>query len=161
MTPDQPAWMPPSWELRGEINVTPFIDVMLVLLIIFMVTAPMMMSQVPLKLPKTAAQPLPAPHAPVVVSLDGDGRLFLDREALDYPALVSRLAALTRATRSRPSSMPAWPLGWRDSRWVSQSDRVVGDDIERLATEGTEITEESQKHLPGKAPGTRTSAMAG
>lgn len=98
MIPGQPAWMPPTSELRGEINVTPFIDVMLVLLIIFMVTAPMMMSQVPLKLPKTAAQPLPAPHAPVVVSLDGEGRLFLDREALDYPALVARLAALTRAT---------------------------------------------------------------
>lgn len=98
MIPGQPAWMPPTSELRGEINVTPFIDVMLVLLIIFMVTAPMMMSQVPLKLPKTAAQPLPAPHVPVVVSLDGEGRLFLDREALDYPALVARLAALTRAT---------------------------------------------------------------
>lgn len=145
MTPDQPAWMPPSWELRGEINVTPFIDVMLVLLIIFMVTAPMMMSQVPLKLPKTAAQPLPEPHAPVVVSLDGDGRLFLDRQALDYPALVARLEGLTRAN-------PEMVVYVRGDRGLDYG-RVM-DLLGRLGAAGvTHLSLLAEGgHPPGRAP---------
>jgi biopolymer transport protein TolR len=62
----------------AEINVTPFVDVMLVLLVVFMITAPMLATGVPVSLPKTTAQPLPStPHQPLVVSVDRDGRVFV------------------------------------------------------------------------------------
>ena len=83
--------------LLSEINVTPFIDVMLVLLIIFMVAAPLMMVGVPLKLPKTAAQTIAQPHKPVVVSLDKDGHLFLGQDEASLDKLPERLAALVKS----------------------------------------------------------------
>ena len=62
----------------GDINITPFVDVMLVLLIIFMVAAPMMNVGVPLKLPETAAASLPTEQEePLVISLSADGGLFI------------------------------------------------------------------------------------
>src|SRR3546814_15300312 len=62
----------------AEINVTPFVDVMLVLLIVFMVAAPLMMVGVPVDLPKTsAAEVNDEPRRPIVVSIDRDGRIFL------------------------------------------------------------------------------------
>jgi biopolymer transport protein TolR len=64
----------------SEINVTPFIDIMLVLLIIFMVTAPLMMGGVPVNLPKGTGEPLPQPQKPLVVSLDAENRIFIDKE---------------------------------------------------------------------------------
>ena len=65
--------------LMGEINVVPYIDVMLVLLIIFMVTAPLLAQGVKVELPKASAEPLP-PDAvePLVLSIDKQGRLFLN-----------------------------------------------------------------------------------
>ncbi len=82
--------------LLSEINVTPFIDVMLVLLIIFMVAAPLMMVGVPLKLPKTAAQTISQPHKPVVVSLDKDGHLFVGQEETQLDQLSGKLSALVK-----------------------------------------------------------------
>ena len=61
----------------GEINVTPFVDVMLVLLIVFMVTAPLLTVGVEVDLPKTKAGQINADAAPLVVSIKSDGRLFL------------------------------------------------------------------------------------
>ncbi|PWC41683.1 ExbD/TolR family protein [Azospirillum sp. TSO22-1] len=85
-----------SYRPVAEINVTPFIDVMLVLLVIFMVAAPLMMVGVPVQLPKTAAQKVSQPRQPVVVSVDRDGRVFL-RDAELAPADVGpRLSALAR-----------------------------------------------------------------
>ena len=62
----------------GEINVTPFVDVMLVLLIIFMVTAPMMVEGVNVDLPETTAQPLESENEPLVVSVDKEGQVFIN-----------------------------------------------------------------------------------
>jgi len=62
----------------AEINVTPLVDVMLVLLIIFMVTAPLMMSQVPVTLPKAALQEMGKPRDPLIVSFDLEGNYYLD-----------------------------------------------------------------------------------
>ena len=62
----------------AEINVTPLVDVMLVLLIIFMVTAPLMMSQVPITLPKAALQEMGKPRAPLIVSFDLNGNYYVD-----------------------------------------------------------------------------------
>ena len=60
-----------------EINVTPFVDVMLVLLIIFMVTAPMLTSGVPIELPETKGQQLQTNKEPVTISVDKSGKLFI------------------------------------------------------------------------------------
>lgn len=64
----------------AEINITPFIDVMLVLLIIFMVAAPLMLGGVHINLPKTAATPMPRPVHPIIVSIDANNQIFVDKE---------------------------------------------------------------------------------
>ncbi|MDR2339494.1 MAG: ExbD/TolR family protein [Deltaproteobacteria bacterium] len=64
----------------SDINVTPFIDVMLVLLIIFMVTAPLMMGGVHINLPKTSGTPMARPHDPLIVSLDAQSRIFVGKD---------------------------------------------------------------------------------
>jgi biopolymer transport protein TolR len=75
----------------AEINVTPFVDVMLVLLIIFMVAAPLMVQGVPLELPKTSASKLGAIKKPMVVSLATDGKLYIRDQEVTRDNLVSRL----------------------------------------------------------------------
>ena len=65
-----------SYKPLAEINVTPFVDVMLVLLIIFMVAAPLMVQGVPLELPKTSASKLGTVKKPMVVSMAADGNLY-------------------------------------------------------------------------------------
>ncbi|MCL2029504.1 MAG: ExbD/TolR family protein [Deltaproteobacteria bacterium] len=64
----------------SDINVVPFIDIMLVLLIIFMVTAPLMLGGVNVNLPKTGGDPMPRPENPLIVSLDAEARVFVDKE---------------------------------------------------------------------------------
>ena len=92
----------PSRSARGrrapmaEINVTPLVDVMLVLLIIFMVTAPLLTAGVPVNLPDSRAKPLEPENKPVQISLDGEGRLFVDETELadgDLPARLERIAS--------------------------------------------------------------------
>ncbi|SDC53356.1 biopolymer transporter ExbD [Belnapia rosea] len=78
----------------SDINVTPLVDVMLVLLVIFMVTAPMMTAGIPLDLPRTAAAPLSPPKPPLELSITLEGALFLDKEPVPQEALEPRLAAL-------------------------------------------------------------------
>ncbi|MEK9968599.1 MAG: ExbD/TolR family protein [Ferrovibrio sp.] len=78
----------------SDINVTPFVDVMLVLLIIFMVAAPLMMVGVPLQLPKTTATKVTPPKEPLVVSIDKDGKLFIRKEPVEHGQLVARLIEL-------------------------------------------------------------------
>ena len=78
----------------AEINVTPFVDVMLVLLIIFMVTAPLMLAGVPVKLPQTAAARQNPPEKPLVITLSTDGGLHIRNEAVTPEALIARLAEL-------------------------------------------------------------------
>ena len=84
----------------AEINVTPLVDVMLVLLIIFMVTAPLLTAGVPVNLPDSRAKPLNQEQKPVEVSLDAAGKLFLDKEELRESALPARLEQL--AARAEP-----------------------------------------------------------
>ena len=75
----------------AEINVTPFVDVMLVLLIIFMVTAPLLVTGVPVDLPESRANALEQEQEPVQISIDNDGRIFIDDEELSRGALETRL----------------------------------------------------------------------
>ena len=78
----------------SEINVTPLVDVMLVLLIIFMVAAPLLTVGVPVQLPKTGAPKVAQPKQPIVVSVDKDGQSFVGQDALSADALVARLRPL-------------------------------------------------------------------
>src|SRR5208337_4156519 len=80
----------------AEINVTPMVDVMLVLLIIFMVTAPLMTSGVSVDLPKTNAQPLNSDSEPLTVSIKADGSIFLQEQAVDVGDLVAKLQAISK-----------------------------------------------------------------
>ncbi|WP_374408259.1 ExbD/TolR family protein [Pelagerythrobacter sp.] len=76
----------------AEINVTPFVDVMLVLLIIFMVTAPMLTAGVPVDLPDSRANALPQEQQEITVSITGDGMIYLDDVGLAPGELPERLA---------------------------------------------------------------------
>lgn len=79
----------------AEINVTPFVDVMLVLLIIFMVAAPLLTVGVPVELPKTAAQALPSdPQEPLTVTLSADGKVLIQNTEIARDELVNRLRAI-------------------------------------------------------------------
>jgi biopolymer transport protein TolR len=85
----------------AEINVTPMVDVMLVLLIIFMVTAPLMTSGVSVDLPKTNAQPLNSDSEPLTVSIKADGSIFLQEQAVDVADLVAKLQAIAKNNPER------------------------------------------------------------
>jgi biopolymer transport protein TolR len=79
----------------AEINVTPFVDVMLVLLIIFMVAAPLMTVGVPIELPKTAATALPSEQEePLTITITADGKLELQKTEIDRNTLVPKLQAI-------------------------------------------------------------------
>ena len=77
----------------SEINVTPLVDVMLVLLIIFMISAPLLTVGVPVELPKTEASAVETDNEPVTVSIDQNGAIFIDRDETSYEALAERVAA--------------------------------------------------------------------
>jgi len=80
----------------SDINMTPLIDVMLVLLVIFIISAPLMVSSLPLELPASdAAQPRETPAA-IAVAIDPQGRFYLGEEALEPPAFAQRIAELAR-----------------------------------------------------------------
>ena len=81
----------------AEINVTPFVDVMLVLLIVFMVTAPLLTVGVPVDLPQADAQPITTPEEPLVVSVDAEGKLYIQETEVAAVSLVPRLQAITEA----------------------------------------------------------------
>jgi len=89
-------------KLKSEINVVPYIDVMLVLLIIFMVTAPLLNLGVDIHLPQSAAKSVQDNKEPVLVSVDKDGNFFLtlggtQREPIDADNLVRKVSAFVRA----------------------------------------------------------------
>ena len=79
----------------AEINVTPFVDVMLVLLIIFMVAAPLLNVGVQVDLPKTEAKPLTGQDEPLVVSVDAKGEIFLQETKIGQDELLPRLRAIS------------------------------------------------------------------
>ncbi|MBS7587481.1 protein TolR [Ancylobacter defluvii] len=83
--------------VMSEINVTPMVDVMLVLLIIFMVAAPMLTVGVPLDLPQTQAQAVSQDREPLVVSIDNQGKVFLQDSQISVEELVPKLQAIAKA----------------------------------------------------------------
>ncbi|MDF2368115.1 protein TolR [Sneathiella sp.] len=85
----------------SEINVTPFVDVMLVLLIVFMVTAPLLTVGVPLELPSSKAATVQGNDEPLVISVDGEGRLYLEDVEIELANLVPKLRAVTGAKQDQ------------------------------------------------------------
>ena len=87
--------------LMSEINVTPMVDVMLVLLVIFMVTAPMMVTGVQVDLPETSAQSMTADDEPLAVSVQKDGSIFINKMKVPLDELAPKLEAITAAKRKK------------------------------------------------------------
>ena len=86
-----------AYRQMSEINVTPFVDVMLVLLIVFMVTAPLLTVGVPVDLPKTNAPPLAVDKEPLYVSVKPDGTIWIQESQVDLPTLAPKLVAIAGA----------------------------------------------------------------
>src|SRR3982751_2000433 len=82
----------------ADINVTPLVDVMLVLLIIFMVTAPLMTAGVPVNLPDSRAKALEQDKKPVAISIERDGTIYLDEAKVSEDALPDALAKVAGKT---------------------------------------------------------------
>ena len=84
-----------SYRPLSEINVTPFVDVMLVLLIVFMVTAPLLTVGVPVDLPKTKAKSIAESEEPLVITVNAEGAVFIQDTEVEIGNLVARLKAIT------------------------------------------------------------------
>ena len=100
----------------SEINVTPMVDVMLVLLIIFMVAAPLMTVGVPVDLPRTNATPLNQEQEPLTISVDSEGRIFLQETEVPIENLVPQLQAIMR---NQPADQPERRIFVRGDRAIS------------------------------------------
>ncbi len=83
--------------VMSDINVTPFVDVMLVLLIVFMVSAPLLTVGVPLDLPQSQAKALQQNNEPLTVSVTSDGQIFLQKDQIQIDDLVAKLKAIIDA----------------------------------------------------------------
>jgi len=85
----------PRYRAMSDINVTPMVDVMLVLLVVFMITAPLLSAGVPVDLPKTETAQLTGQDEPLVVTVDAKGKAYLQDNPIDDEALGPRLEAIT------------------------------------------------------------------
>jgi len=90
-------WHRRSSRMVSEINVAPFVDVMLVLVVIFMLTAPLLTAGVPVDLPQASASPIREEVEPLVLSVDKDGRIYLMDSEVEQASLGARLSAMARA----------------------------------------------------------------
>lgn len=93
--------------LVSDINVTPLVDVMLVLLIIFMITAPMMTQGLDVDLPETTTKSLRQKEDPIVVSIDKDGKIMLDKIEVTRPLLKQQLAQSPKEKKQNPVYLKA------------------------------------------------------
>ena len=89
------------YEPMSQINVTPFVDVMLVLLVVFMITAPLLSVGVPVELPKAVAPTLQGLDEPLAITIDKEGRIFLQEKEVQLGDLVPKLTAITDAAQDR------------------------------------------------------------
>jgi biopolymer transport protein TolR len=117
--------------VMAEINVTPLVDVMLVLLVIFMVTAPMMQQGVQVNLPKADTKAMAPVEESVVVSVDKNGRVFIDKDEVPAGDLRSRLSTLF-ATRTKKEVFLKADAGVPYGEVVRAMADIKGAGIERL-----------------------------
>ncbi|MGY8805560.1 MAG: ExbD/TolR family protein, partial [bacterium] len=92
---------PRARRANADINITPFVDVMLVLLIIFMVAAPLMQQGIDVDLPETSTQALRVQDNPLILSVKKDGTYFLGKSEIQIENLVSKLEAIFEARASK------------------------------------------------------------
>ena len=85
-----------SREPMSEINVTPFVDVMLVLLIIFMVTAPLLTVGDQVDLPETSADTLPEENEPLTLTINSKGEIFIQESKVDYEKIIAKILAVSK-----------------------------------------------------------------
>ncbi len=90
-----------AYKPMSEINVTPFVDVMLVLLVIFMVTAPLLTVSVPVDLPTASAKSGSKPDKPLVISITAEGKIFLSETEVSLADLIAKLREATKADKTR------------------------------------------------------------
>src|SRR5262249_25444891 len=100
----------------SEINVVPYIDVMLVLLVIFMITAPMLSQGIEVKLPETESSSLSAPSEPIIVSVDAQGSTFLNisespHTPLDTTRILNKVAAALEIAKQKGEKRPVFVKG--------------------------------------------------
>ena len=113
-------------KLKADINVVPYIDVMLVLLIIFMVTAPLLSLGVDVELPQARAKPIEQQKDPVVVEVDAEGRYRLKLESADAePIEATGLQAKVAAFVSQNPDVPVFVAGARDADYATVFDTMV------------------------------------
>ena len=117
--------------VMAEINVTPLVDVMLVLLVIFMVTAPMMQQGMQVNLPKADTKAMTPAEESVVVSVDKSGRVFIDKEEIPAGDLRKRLSTLF-ATRAKKEVFLKADAGVPYGEVVRTMADIKGAGIERL-----------------------------
>jgi biopolymer transport protein TolR len=92
---------PGRYTAMSEINVTPFVDVMLVLLVVFMITAPLLTVGVPIDLPKASASNLQGNEEPLTISINARGEIFLQETLVKQEELVARMLAISENLTSR------------------------------------------------------------
>ncbi|MDD2308137.1 MAG: protein TolR [Desulfuromonadaceae bacterium] len=117
--------------VMAEINVTPLVDVMLVLLVIFMVTAPMMQQGVQVNLPKADTRAMTPAEESVVVSVDSSGKIFIDKEEVPAGELRGRLSTMF-ATRTKKEVFLKADAGVPYGEVVRTMADIKGAGIERL-----------------------------
>ena len=90
-----------SKEPMSEINVTPFVDVMLVLLIIFMVTAPLLTVGVQVDLPESSADSLPEEQEPLTLTINSKGEIFIQESKVEYDKIIAKILAVLAVSKNR------------------------------------------------------------
>jgi biopolymer transport protein TolR len=135
----------------AEINVTPLVDVMLVLLIIFMVAAPLMTVGVPIDLPKTNAQPMNQETEPLTISVNTEGKIFLQETEVPIEGLVEQLRAILA---NQPQGAPERRIFVRGDRGINYG-RVM-EVMGTIATAGFTrvalLTEQPAGQAPAAQP---------
>jgi len=130
--------------LMSDINVTPFVDVMLVLLIIFMVTAPMMMEGVNVSLPEATAKPLVSEKKPLIVNIDSENRIFINDFKVTVDGLGEKLNKILDGRKDREVYLKAD----KDISYgmvVRVMSEIKGAGVEKLGMVTIPISEEKRK----------------
>ena len=132
-----------SFSPMAEINVTPMVDVMLVLLIVFMVAAPLMTVGVPIELPETKAKPLQGSNEPITVTVTAENKLFLQETEIDLETLTPKLQAVAkngydeqifvRADTNVPYGSVMQVMGALNQAGFHKIGLVTGSDAEKKA----------------------------
>lgn len=137
----------------AEINVTPMVDVMLVLLIIFMVAAPMMTTGVPVDLPRTQATPINQEQEPITISVNPEGKIFIQETEVQMEELVPRLRAIADA-QPTGQGQPERRIFVRGDRAISYGRvmEVMGNIAAGGFTRVALLAEQPAAARPGAAP---------